>query len=148
MRKPSSLSILFVFGALVLTGPQLQGQEEPPETPSIPLVFHEAKKVGLDLVGLGIELTLPLKCEKNGAIAFLGIDFHPGGSGRFAVYEVEAPGKYRSFNYATLELIRIYRSSDESPRMGFACFQDGIFTYLKQDPKDGSLLIGSASIEK
>jgi hypothetical protein len=110
MRKPRFLSILFVFGALVLTDPQLQGQEKPPETPSIPLVFHEAKKVGLDLAGMGIELTLPLKCEKNGTIAFLGIDFHPGGSGRFAVYEVEAPGKYRSFNFETLELRKIEAS--------------------------------------
>lgn len=120
MRKPRSLSILFVFGALVLTGPQLQGQEEPPETPSIPLVFHEAKKVGLDLVGMGIELTLPPKCEKNGAIAFLGIDFHPGGSGRFAIYEVQAPGKYRSFNYATLGLRQI------EPSSAFAIDDDGV----------------------
>ena len=130
MSRLSLLYVIFIFSALVLIGPQLQGQEDPParglsvapmarpkpEVPSIRLVFQEAKKVGVDLSGMS--LTFPLKCAKGGAIAFLGIDFRPGGS--FAVYEVEAPGKYSSFRFETLGLRQILPSS------AFAIDNDGV----------------------
>ena len=58
------------------------------------------------------------------------------------------PDSVGEFDPVSGELIRIYRTSDENPGMGYACFQDGVFTYLKQDTKNGSLLMGSASIEK
>jgi hypothetical protein len=58
------------------------------------------------------------------------------------------PDSVGEFDPVSGEFIRIYRTSDGNTGLGFACFQDGVFTYLKQDPKDGSLLIGSASVEK
>ncbi len=127
MRKSSVLSVIFVLNALVFICPRLQGQEEPPAgsvsvAPLVQLSSHEAKKVGLDLAG--ISLTFPLKCETSGAIAFLGIDFHGSGSSsagtRFAVYEVEAPGKYRSFRFETLGLRQI------EPSSAFAIDDDGV----------------------
>jgi hypothetical protein len=121
VRKSNFLSVIFLSSALVIFGPRLQGQEVPPansafEVPSIELILHEEKKVGFDLSGIG--LTFPLKCEKSGAIAFLGIDFHP--SGKWAVYEIEAPGKYRSFRFESLGLRQI------EPSSAFTIDDDGV----------------------